>query len=354
MEGLSNYDIFIRKYNLSMKALLNADFKKAHRLLVASMEAYHNYAYEVEGVSRIKALRFGKELSALEKALSDKLDAINYVKDKVQENALLSNIAGLDFVKDELKRLVIYPQIYPDIYAKYKRAKGGGILMYGVPGTGKTWIAKEVAKEIEAHFIEVKCSTIMSKWFGESERNIKEIFDEARQHACTIIFFDEFEALGATRGKEPNSPIGRIVSELLSQIQGFNEFDNTVIVMAATNRPWDVDSAFLRPGRFNNLIHIPLPDEVSRKEIILSEFYEVSLSPMIDLDDVVRRMEGFNRADVVEFCDRLKDEVINRIIYFNGNDTITLEDVEKVFKIVKTSVRQSDLDQIEKYIKNSK
>ena len=351
MEGISNYDIFIRKYNLCMKAMVNSNFKKAHKLIVSCMEAYHNYAYEVEGVTRVKALRFGKELSALERELSMKLGLIKEVKSKVEANKLLGNIAGLDFVKDELKRLVIYPQVYPELYARFKKAKGGGILFYGVPGTGKTRIAKEVAKEIDAHFIEVKCSTIMSKWFGESEKNIKEIFDAAREHSCSIIFFDEFESLGATRGKESNSPIGRIVSELLCQIQGFDSFDNTVIVMAATNRPWDIDTAFLRPGRFNNLIYIPLPDEVSRREIIVSELEDVSLSPEIDLEMIVNKTDGFNRADVVEFCERLKDQVIERIINGSGSDVITNDDVIEVSSKLLSSVKKEDLEQIKKYIK---
>jgi SpoVK/Ycf46/Vps4 family AAA+-type ATPase len=242
----------------------------------------------------------------------------------------------------------IYPQLYPDLYVKFKKHSGGGILLYGVPGTGKTRIAQQVAKELDCHFMELKCSNVISKWFGDTEKNLKEIFKEARSHDKTIIFFDEFEALGAVRGKETNSPIGRVVSELLSQMQGFEENSN-IIFMAATNRPWDVDPAFLRPGRFNSIIMVDLPDRNARREIVESELDPSMLASDFNIDKVVELTEGFSAADMVEFCERLKDLAIWRIIKSKTDSLICEADILSIKGNLNTSVNAHELKRIRDY-----
>ena len=130
-----------------------------------------------------------------------------------------NDVAGLDEVKDSIRMRVILPLQYPEIYAAYNKKSGGGILLYGLPGTGKTMIAKAIAHEVQAKFYSIKCSDIVSKWFGEAEKNVKALFDTARKDDKAIIFFDEFEALAAKRGGENNSVMNRLVPELLAQIQ---------------------------------------------------------------------------------------------------------------------------------------
>ena len=345
-----DFETFLTKYKLTMDALTKSQFKKAHSHVVGTMNAFFDYAYELEGQERLKAMRFGKEIKALEKKLYDKNESLKDLKAKVDNNTILSDIAGHNAVKDELMRLIVYPELYPDLYTKFNKRKGGGILFYGVPGTGKTRIAQVVAKDLNAHFIEVKCSDVISKWFGESEKNIREIFDEAREHERSIIFFDEFESLGAVRGKESTGPIGRVISELLSQMQGFEQNDGNIFVIAATNRPWDVDSAFLRPGRFNSLIHIPLPDESARLDIIKSELLGIELEEDFNYSKIIIQTEGFNAADVVDFCERLKDNVIYRLIHKVGPDVITNDDVTFVLSNMKSSVNAKDLILIDDYI----
>ena len=351
MAASNNYQMFISKYDSFLQELLNFNYKKAHTTLISCMSAYRRYVKEIEGVEKENALLFGKELRALEKYLSETSGLYKPSAQKAANDDILANVAGLESVKEELKRVIIYPQTHPELYAKFKKPRGGGLLFYGVPGTGKTRIAKEVAREIDAHFIEVKCSSILSRWLGDSEKNIREIFDEARNHKLSIIFFDEFEAIGGVRGSDKHEATSRLVAELLSQIQGFGECESNVILIAATNRPWDIDSAFLRPGRFGTQIYIPLPDEVARRKIVTSELEGLELSSDFNLEEIVSKTNGFNRADVVEFCERLKDEAIKRVILFDGSDVISNEDITTVSSKIRTSVRKQDLEQFKKYIK---
>lgn len=260
------------------------------------------------------------------------------------------DIAGLDEVKEAVRSRIILPRKYPEVYQKYKKKPGGGVLMYGLPGTGKTMIAKAISREIDAKFFDVKSSDIVSKWFGEAERNIKNLFETARKEKNAVIFFDEFEALGAKRGGN-STVMSRIIPELLAQIQGFDESESNVMLLAATNRPWDVDSAFLRPGRFNEKLYIPLPDSDARRFIINKALDELPLDRDVNIEHIVSYTNGFNASDVVEFCERLKDEPIRRTIEAGGThiQNITMEDVSLTKEKVKSSVSQQDIIALEKW-----
>jgi transitional endoplasmic reticulum ATPase len=257
-------------------------------------------------------------------------------------------------VKNEINRLIIQPLKFPDLYKKFKKKMGGGVLLYGVPGTGKTMIAQAIATEINAVFYSIKCSDLVSKYVGDSEQNIKNLFLEARRHPVSIIFFDEFEALGTKRDSY-STVMKRIVPELLSQIQGFEKSKNLLLVIAASNRPWDIDSAFIRPGRFEVAIHVPLPDEAARRKIIELKLKDIPTTDNVNIDQMVKMTEGFNGADVADaFCERLKDFAIQRTISSGNDSPITEEDVHNTAKIVKSSVQIQDLKKIAEYEQNTK
>lgn len=265
----------------------------------------------------------------------------------------LNDVAGLDEVKKSIEMRVLLPIKHPEIYERFNKKSGGGILLYGLPGTGKTMIAKAIAHEAQANFYSVKCSDIVSKWFGEAEQNIKNLFAEARKHDRAIIFFDEFEALAAKRGGN-STVMNRIVPELLAQIQGFGGQENKMLLLlAATNRPWDIDSAMLRPGRFNELIYIPLPDLESRLYMIQMHLGKVPVASDVNFASVAERMEGFSGADVGEFCERVKDEPILRSISNPGvEQLITLEDVEKTLQRVHSSIHKDEIEKLKNFKKN--
>ena len=278
-----------QSYENGLTALKNQQVKKAKRFFYSAAESTLLLAKDSPVEARKGLIARADELCALADAIEEKENEF-YAEIPKEENAppnktkppneetsaepakihskpdsfTFNDVIGLEAVKNEIRRLAIYPQKYPEIYEQFKKKRGGGILLYGVPGTGKTMIANAIANELGAVFYPVKCSDILSKWFGEAEQNIRELFEEATKHRISVIFFDEFDALGTTRDTDSSS-MKRIIPELLVGIQKAEESPNTLIVIAATNRPWDIDSAFLRPGRFRISVHIPLPDQESEK-----------------------------------------------------------------------------------------
>ncbi|MGC9097128.1 MAG: ATP-binding protein, partial [Infirmifilum sp.] len=174
-----------------------------------------------------------------------------------------------------------------------------GILLYGPPGTGKTLLAKAVATESEANFVSIKGPEIFSKWVGESERAIREIFRKARQAAPSVIFIDEIDALAPMRGlvSTDSGVTERVVSQLLTEMDGLERLEG-VVVIAATNRPDIIDPALLRPGRFDRLIYVPPPDEKARLEIFKVHTKRMPLAEDVDLAELAKRTEGYTGADI--------------------------------------------------------
>ncbi len=179
-----------------------------------------------------------------------------------------NDIGGLDDVKRELQEAVEWPLRYPDLYTKLGHSVPKGILMHGPSGTGKTMLAKAVATESEANFISVKGPELLSKWIGESERGVREIFRRARQAAPCVVFFDEIDSIAPVRGMEGvNAGTERMVSQLLTEMDGIQQL-NGVVIIAATNRLDMIDSALLRPGRFDKIVFVPKPDISTRMKIL--------------------------------------------------------------------------------------
>lgn len=264
-----------------------------------------------------------------------------------RNNITFDDIAGLEEAKSAFKEKVVYAFEHKDLYEKYGKKVGGGILLYGLPGTGKTMFAEAASNETDSLFIPIKCSDIKSKWYGESEGNVKKIFEKARKAKKSIIFFDEFEAIGAKRTDNSENMNNDLVPQILAEMQGIDS-DNTnsiIMVIAATNKPWAIDSAFLRPGRFDEKIYIPLPDLDARKKL-----FELKLKAVpqegLDFGYLASITDGFNGADIGAFCDKLKMLAINRSIANSSECPITMEDVVQVQSSIKSSVSNEDVEQL--------
>jgi transitional endoplasmic reticulum ATPase len=218
-------------------------------------------------------------------------------------NVTWDDIGGLENVKSLLKEAVEWPLRYGDSFRRIGVESPKGVLLYGPPGTGKTLLAKAIAKESDANFITVKGSDILSKWYGESEKHIAEIFKKARQVAPAIIFLDELDALAPMRGTAMGEPhvTERIVNQLLSELDGLEELRG-VVVIGATNRPDIIDPALLRPGRFDEMIVVPVPDEKTRLEIFKVHTKKMSLDKDVNLSDLVKITEDFTGADIAAVC----------------------------------------------------
>jgi len=249
-------------------------------------------------------------LNKLEVTMQDFLDALKDIEPSALRevyvevpNVRWSDIGGLEEAKQALREAVEWPLKYPELFERANIKPPKGILLYGPPGTGKTLLAKAVATESEANFITIKGPEIFSKWVGESEKAIREIFRKARQAAPCIIFIDEIDAIAPRRG----SGIGdshvtdRVVNQLLTEMDGIEDLKG-VVVIAATNRPDILDPALLRPGRFDRLIYVPLPDARAREEIFKIHLRGKPLGEDVGLQKLVNLTEGYTGADIAALC----------------------------------------------------
>ncbi|PIA33145.1 hypothetical protein AQUCO_04200122v1 [Aquilegia coerulea] len=221
-------------------------------------------------------------------------------------NVSWADIGGLDSVKRELQETVQYPVEHPEKFEKFGMSPSKGVLFYGPPGCGKTLLAKAIANECQANFISIKGPELLTMWFGESEANVREIFDKARQSAPCVLFFDELDSIAMQRGSSVGDAGGaadRVLNQLLTEMDGMNA-KKTVFIIGATNRPDIIDPALLRPGRLDQLIYIPLPDEASRHQIFKACLRKSPVSKDLDLSMLAKYTNGFSGADITEICQR--------------------------------------------------
>jgi transitional endoplasmic reticulum ATPase len=208
-------------------------------------------------------------------------------------------------VKEDIRLKMIYPFEHPELATKFGINPGGGVLLYGPPGTGKTMLAKATAGEIEATFFRISPADVLSKWVGEAEQNIKKLFDAAAQEQRAIIFIDEIEALIPARRDEGSSVMQRVVPQILQGMEGFDEKSvSPILFMGATNVPWQLDPAVLRPGRFDEKVYIPLPDLAARRKMLDIYLAKRPVAPDVDLDGLAKQLEGYSGADIKYICDR--------------------------------------------------
>ena len=221
-------------------------------------------------------------------------------------NVSWEDIGGLESVKQELQETVQYPVEHPEKFEKFGMAPSKGVLFYGPPGCGKTLLAKAIANECQANFISVKGPELLTMWFGESEANVREIFDKARQSAPCVLFFDELDSIANQRGSSSGDAGGaadRVLNQILTEMDGMGS-KKTVFIIGATNRPDIIDSALMRPGRLDQLIYIPLPDEKSRLSIFKANLRKSPLARDVDVDTLASFTNGFSGADITEICQR--------------------------------------------------
>ena len=221
-------------------------------------------------------------------------------------NISWADIGGLEDVKRELRELVQYPVEHPELFEKFGMAPPHGVLFYGPPGCGKTLLAKAVANECQANFISVKGPELLTMWFGESEANVREVFDKARGAAPCVLFFDELDSIAKARGGSSGDAGGagdRVMNQMLTEMDGVGAKKN-VFIIGATNRPDIIDTALMRPGRLDQLIFIPLPDYPSRLAVLKAALRKSPMSPDVDLEYLARATEKFTGADLSEICQR--------------------------------------------------
>ena len=207
------------------------------------------------------------------------------------------DVGGMDAVKKEIELKIIKPMLHPELYKAYGKKVGGGILLYGPPGCGKTYIAKATSGQVKAKFISVGLNDILDMWIGNSEKNLHEIFQLARGHTPCVLFIDEIDALGASRSDMKHSSNRNLINQFLQELDGIDSANEGVLIIGATNTPWNLDPAFRRPGRFDRIIFVPPPDVESRESILRLKLKSKPVGT-IDYQSLAKKMKDFSGADI--------------------------------------------------------
>ena len=366
-----NADKKLEHEQLAEKALANKNYAKAFFHTAKAAGFTFNLAEQSEGNLAKAYLNDSNELLEIAAQLKEKAkkqQSEDAPKKEIKEHAddvgdeqptsqwqlqekpdiKLDDVAGLGEVKEALREDVINVFAHPEIYERFKVEGGGGVLMYGPPGNGKTFIAKAVAGELDAAFFPVDASQIKNKYVGETEKNMRRLFEEADKHERAVIFLDEIDALLSKRGNQK----ANAVTQFLILADGIVKSKNCLLLLGATNKPWQIDPAALRPGRFGKQIHVGLPDKLAREAILRYCLKEIPVQEDLSYEQYAENTDGYSGADMAEICRHAKKSAIRRQIESSQEEVVTTADIDKALAKTTPSVKQDALAEYEKW-KNS-
>ena len=249
------------------------------------------------------------------------------------------DVGGMESLKDEIRIKIIMPMDHPDLYKAYGKAAGGGVLLYGPPGCGKTHLARATAGEIKAGFLSVGLNDVLEMWLGNSERNLHALFEQARDHAPCVLFFDEVDALAASRSDLKTSAGRQVINQFLSEMDGIDSRNEGVLILAATNAPWHLDPAFRRPGRFDRILFVPPPDAPGRASIlrILCQGKPVK---DIDFEHLAKKTDKLSGADLKAVVDVAIEGKLREALKAGGIRPLTTKDLLAAAATIKPSTRE--------------
>ncbi len=242
-----------------------------------------------------------------------------------------SDVGGMHKIKNEISLKIIQPLKNPDLYKAFGKKAGGGILLYGPPGCGKTYLAKATAGEIDAKFINIGLHDILDMWMGNSEKNLHAVFEQARENAPCVLFFDEVDALGASRSDLKQSSMRHVINQFLAEMDGVQHHNEGVLILAATNAPWSIDSAFRRPGRFDRVVFVAPPDDASREEIIKHHLKDKPVDA-IDIAAIAKATPEYSGADIKALIDIATEIKLEESLAKGKIEKIQTKDLQKAIK----------------------
>jgi len=248
----------------------------------------------------------------------------------------LDDVGGLVEVKERLQLAFLGPLQNPELRRLYGKSLRGGLLLYGPPGCGKSYLARALAGELGAGLISVSIHDVLDMWVGRSERNLHEIFESARRNAPCVIFFDEIDALGRRRSQLSSDAMRTTVNQLLAELDGAESGNEGIFVLAATNHPWDVDTALRRPGRFDRMVLVLPPDLPAREAIFRSNLVDRPIES-IDVGRLARATEGYSGADIAHVCETAAERALIDAVRTGTPRMVTMSDLEAALKEVRPS-----------------
>lgn len=236
-----------------------------------------------------------------------------------------ADVGGMDALKEEIRIKIVHPLNHPELFKAYGKKIGGGILMYGPPGCGKTHLARATAGEIKANFMAVGIADVLDMWIGASERNMHQLFEQARASKPCVLFFDEVDALGARRSDMVKSAGRQLINQFLSEMDGVGSSNDGVLILAATNSPWHLDPAFRRPGRFDRILFVPPPDATARASILRVHCKD---KPTADLDyaQIAKKTDQFSGADLKAIVDQAVEAKLREALKAGAPKPLTTAD----------------------------
>lgn len=249
------------------------------------------------------------------------------------------NVGGMEEVKEHIRMKIIYPLENQEMFKQYGKKIGGGILMYGPPGCGKTFLARATAGEIKANFINVGITDVLDMWCGESEKHMRDVFDTARRNRPCVLFFDEVDALAASRSDMRKSGGRNTINQFLTEMDGADSSNEGVLILAATNAPWHLDSAFRRPGRFDRIIFVPPPDNKARADILRLTLKGKPVED-IDYELLAKKTEKFSGADLFAVVDQAVEAKLAQAMKEGIPKPLTTKDLETSARNVKASTAE--------------
>ena len=292
-------------------------------------------AEKLRGKRREAPMRHGgAKLTVVSNDDTDRIELTRLMQPAL-ERVCFADIGGLDNVKKTIHKKIILPYQKPTLFQRFRKRVGGGILMYGPPGCGKTLLARATAGECNAKFFSISISDVLDMYIGESERKLHALFEKARESAPAVLFFDEVEALGGKRQNTRDSGSSKLVSQFLSEMDGFAQNNHGVLILAATNVPWSVDAAFRRPGRFDRVLFVPPPDQPARQAILDTMLAARPMAERIDTAYFAKLTSGFSGADLGELVETAVDEAIEASIAMESEQALTNAHLKQALTAVK-------------------
>ena len=342
-------EAFIKAAELSNDISLNSSSYEV------KMDYYNN---------AVKILNFLKNDSVLNKkrvenaTTTEKKEESSFEKQE-KSDITFDDVAGLDDVKEQIKYKVLEPLKNPELAKIYKIKAGAKILLYGPPGTGKTFIARAIAGEVDAAFYAINCQDLISKYMGDSSKKLDELFEEAQKNERAIIFFDEFDSVASKRSDTSDGvdqEMSRFVATFLTKVDGFKKSSTNkmLLLIAATNRPWAIDSAMLRGGRFDTHIYVSLPDLNAREFLVSKVLEDLPMDADVRISSIAKALEGFGGGDITAICEKIKLSAYMRSLKSGSTQNISISDCNKIISESHNMITEDDLLKFESFKNNGK